>query len=694
MNIFMEVIMGQMAEQWGKKKNIVQVTLCVTENCNLRCTYCYCLHKNNLRAMSEKTAYDCIDFILSDAFFQSFEGIIIDFIGGEPTLELDLIDKVCDYFLLKIYKENHKWFNMYRFMIGSNGLLYNTKKMQNFIKKHQGHLYVGLSIDGNKEKHNISRIKIDGSGSYEDIIDNVKLWINQYNNAATKSTFSHEDLPFLKDSIVHLWNLGIKYVHANIVYEDVWEKGDVEIFEEQLYMLADYIIENNLWNKKSVTFFSPETGLPISYEMDCFNACGAGYSVAIDCDGNLFPCHRFFGFTQKNSDNLFTLGNIYTKLDLNKMRSFKALTQKVQLDDECNNCEVAGGCGWCSGHNYSELGTIYQRVKYKCEMHKAQVRVNKYLWSSYSRIKGIISPQKEKAILFPGKNTKYMYILTDSSFEPICNYTIPKDFEHQKMSKDLYNSLLDYCDRNNFLPIIIGDEYGSKDNLTITHYNKFESPFAIYINSNGGTSEILSITKDRIADMSKELIRNIENNRRLNLIFPDFIEWDEQDLNIYEDEMKKYLKIVIDNGLFDKSINVINDLLNTTSMRNCNAGVTSFTVAPNGLLYLCPAFYYHFNNMGYDLEHISRNELCELKKAPLCQLCSNYTCPRCIYQNKVMTGELSVPTAIQCKFSNINRNLSLILYQELRNKKIKVKNLVTQNEFDDCMERLLSMRGQ
>ena len=123
--------------------------------------------------------------------------------------------------------------------------------VQKFIEKHRGHTWFSISIDGTKEKHNVSRIKKDGSGSYDDVVKNVPLWLKQFPNAANKATFSHNDLPYLKESVLHLWDLGIKHVMANVVYEDVWQDGDDLIYENQLKELADYIIDHNWKNQSS-----------------------------------------------------------------------------------------------------------------------------------------------------------------------------------------------------------------------------------------------------------------------------------------------------------------------------------------------------------------------------------------------------------------------------------------------------------
>lgn len=59
----------------------------------------------------------------------------LDFMGGEPFLEIDLIDKVCDYMKFRLYEENHHWFSNYNITVSSNGTLYGTEKVQKFIKK-------------------------------------------------------------------------------------------------------------------------------------------------------------------------------------------------------------------------------------------------------------------------------------------------------------------------------------------------------------------------------------------------------------------------------------------------------------------------------------------------------------------------------------------------------------------------------
>lgn len=239
-----QIQMGKLPSIWGD--NTKTITLSLTEDCNLACKYCYMTGKNNKEKMDFNIAKKVIDYILFNRKEFNSDSVILGFIGGEPFIEIDLLDKISDYIKKQMFLLDHPWFNKYRFSISTNGILYDTPKVQKYINKNITHLSVGFSIDGNREKHNIQRIYPNGKGSYDDVIRNLPLWKKQFPSATTKATFSHNDLPYLKDSIISLWNLGIKNVLANIVYEDVWQNGDDIIFEAQLKQLADYILENKI----------------------------------------------------------------------------------------------------------------------------------------------------------------------------------------------------------------------------------------------------------------------------------------------------------------------------------------------------------------------------------------------------------------------------------------------------------------
>lgn len=392
------MVIKEKEKSWqdGMAKNI---TFIVTKDCQLACKYCYLVGKNTKERMSWEIAKKAIDYILNHPAEFPESSVVWDFIGGEPFLEIDLIDKICDYIKTELYKRDHPWFNSYRFSFSTNGINYDSEKVQSYIRKNIDHLSIGITIDGTKQKHDLNRIwktkemetgmlidPEDERGSYEDVVRNIPLWLSQFPNAGTKVTISSADIPYIKDSVLHLYSLGIHEVNINCVFEDVWKEGDDVLFENQLIELADVIIDKNYYMEYSCSFFSENMGKP----MDCIsqnqNWCGAGKMLAIDAAGNFYPCTRFAQYSLREK-KAWIIGNVNDGVDPNKLRPFLTLDRCTQSTQECIDCEVAEGCAWCQGENYdaADTPTIYQRSTAICKMHKSRVRANNYYWNKLFR---------------------------------------------------------------------------------------------------------------------------------------------------------------------------------------------------------------------------------------------------------------------------------------------------------------------
>ena len=400
----------EIGDSWqsGIAKNI---TFIVTKDCQLACKYCYLVGKNTKERMSWDVARSAIDYILIHEDDFPEESVIWDFIGGEPFLEIDLIDRICDYLKTELFRRNHHWFNSYRFSFSTNGINYHTEKVQNFIKKNREHLSIGITIDGTRRKHDLNRIwktpemergimpkPEDERGSYADVVRNIPLWLEQFPGAGTKVTISSADIPYIKESVLHLYSLGIHEVNINCVFEDVWNDGDDTLFEEQLMQLADAIIDGGYYREYSCSFFSESIGKPMDRKLENNNWCGAGRMLAVDANGIFYPCTRFAQYSLRDK-KAWTIGNVRDGIDKNKLRPFLTLDRCTQSPQECIDCEVASGCAWCQGENYdaADTPTAYQRATAICKMHKARVRANNYYWNKLYRKLELESIAKEEA---------------------------------------------------------------------------------------------------------------------------------------------------------------------------------------------------------------------------------------------------------------------------------------------------------
>lgn len=711
-------MMGSLPEQWmnGRTKSI---TFCVTEDCNLSCKYCYMTGKNSKIKMDFDTAKRAVDFILSstDEGFD-YEGVIWEFIGGEPFLEIELIDKISDYIKIHMFLLNHRWFNCYMFNFSSNGILYDSPAVQKYIKKNQGHVSIGLSIDGNKIKHDMQRVKKDGTGSYDEVVKNAALWIKQFPQATTKATFSHDDIPYLKDSIISLWNLGMKIVPANVVFEDVWQEGDDLIFENQLKDLADYIIDKEIWGDHSVRFFDPQNGFPATEDTLERNFCGSGKMLAIDCKGNLFPCIRFYDMSLSYRKAI-KIGDIEKGIDNDKIRPFQLLSYKAQSTEKCLNCQVATGCAWCTGGNYdtADTDTIYQRATFICKMHKANMRANEYFWNKLSKILGYMPGERQVYIdeMEAHQNIKYLQFITSDSITPHCIYRNWKN-SNAIMSLKVIEKGLDFAIKNDLVPVFLGQDQAVKEitsNLTRVFFIKNgnncqtinENEFAVYDNfididsDRNIKNSFLLINKDnitRIFTLSQQLFKK---SLRINLRLEGIETWTEKELKLYEIQLDKLSELILEfykNNKFVE-INILSDIMCLDSLNDCGAGVTSFALAPNGEIYFCPAFYFDdpessIGNLNNGI-NIKNGYLLKGENAPICSVCDAYHCNRCKFLNKKCTNEINTPSKMQCKISHLERNKARALQIEiLKESNIEFKNIISAIDYLDPLEKILMSR--
>ena len=166
---------GVMQPEWGEG-GAQSLTFVVTEDCNLRCKYCYITHKSKGKVLNLETAKRFIDYLLTSSDIHQSDSVILDFIGGEPLLEAKLIEDICDYFKVRAYEEGSDWYWKYRINISTNGVNYDSEEVQRLIRRNVGKISIGITIDGTKEKHDLQRVFPDGSGSYDIIHKNCLLY--------------------------------------------------------------------------------------------------------------------------------------------------------------------------------------------------------------------------------------------------------------------------------------------------------------------------------------------------------------------------------------------------------------------------------------------------------------------------------------------------------------------------------------
>lgn len=401
-----------------------EITFQVTDDCCLKCSYCYQGNKSH-NMMSKETAKDIVDLLFkmydendeNSVINHHTKGVVLSFIGGEPFMNIDTISYIADYFATECFKRDHIWLTNFRFCISTNGLLYFDPKVQEFLKKYDDFISMTITLDGPKEIHDICRVDYDNNGSFDRAFMAWQDWNNKHESIDTKVTISPDNLYKINTILDFFISHGCKMIFANPIFEHQWtiEEG------KQYYILLKELA-NKLLSTTDVrcSIFSEYCGKPL-LTTHTQNWCGGtGAMLAFDPMGNAYPCLRYMPSSLGNERKPLIIGDIHgvystpdQKKILNNMRS---VTLQSQSTEECNDCPIAMGCAYCSAYNYQATGSYNKRVTNICWMHRARALANVYYWNLYY-IKNNIS--KRFPLYLPHSITKKL--ISDTEYDMLYN---------------------------------------------------------------------------------------------------------------------------------------------------------------------------------------------------------------------------------------------------------------------------------
>jgi len=339
-----------MIDYKNDSKKIKTVTLTLTQDCNLACSYCYESNKSH-NVMPFHTAKAIIDREIADS--STFESIEFDLFGGEPFLKFDLIKEIVDYLCTKRAEKDCMAF------VTTNGTLVHGE-IQRWLEDHVGCLVCGLSLDGTKKMHDTNRCN-----SYDSI--DWRFFKNTYPQQDIKMTVSRETLPNLAEGVIDLHAKGF-FVSCNLAYGIDWsDPQNREILERELNKLIEYYLGNPGIEPCSIL----EMGISnVGIQREsAYRYCGAGISMAAyDVNGERYPC-QFFMPLSVGAEKAMLARNIVFPEDV---------IPEDCLDEKCRDCILKSACPNCYGSNYASTGSIYKRDDSMCLLTKITMKARSY----------------------------------------------------------------------------------------------------------------------------------------------------------------------------------------------------------------------------------------------------------------------------------------------------------------------------
>lgn len=366
--------------------------IALSTRCNLRCPFCYLGQGGHQEKPNLAKAIHYLKWFLAQALPIPVERErVINIYGGEPLLEWDT--------LVKFIEEGRRLSQSpLRFSVITNGTLLTEERYRWMLKNG---VRPQLSIDGCPTVQNAQRITPSGGGTSRVIEQVLRMVLKHNRNTTVRATVTPEAVPYLVESVKYLHEgFGVRSIMAVAASGYAWGPADLDAYEEALYGLADYVIEQ--------ATATPPTFLKLyPFERGCrglldaateagHQGCGAGRSmVAIDMDGVLWPCHRFAGGDPASQWSLGSVSSGVTN------RLFKSALEQVDCREharpECARCSAQlsciGHCCWESMQTDGATSARYPfpqgRLPHACRMQKDQTAAWQYLHRTLAR-RGIL----------------------------------------------------------------------------------------------------------------------------------------------------------------------------------------------------------------------------------------------------------------------------------------------------------------
>lgn len=377
-------------------KKVRCVTVQVTDACNLRCTYCYqlCKQEHVIRA---ETAEAFLEQLLTDRSpyisRANTSGMILDLIGGEPLLAAERMEEIVEWTIRRMIELDHPWLFRFRVSISSNGTLYFRPEVRRFLQRYRPWISFSISIDGDETLHDRCRVFPDGRGSYGLAVAAAKHWRAGGGELGSKMTLCPNNVAYTARALENLVELGYRSIFCNCVFEEGWTAEHGRALYHQMAELTDWLEARGLLDEVYISLFEDGLFRPLPPEDDQNWCGGTGDMIAVDWKGDVYPCLRYMESSLGGQAAPLRIGTAaggveQTQEQRETVDCLRCITRRSQSTEECWVCPIAKGCAWCSAYNYQTFGTPDRRATFICVMHRARALGNLYFWAKHRRATG------------------------------------------------------------------------------------------------------------------------------------------------------------------------------------------------------------------------------------------------------------------------------------------------------------------
>jgi uncharacterized protein len=339
----------------------MDVSLVLTHDCNLGCTYCFAGEKFR-KSMSDEVMHKALDLGFSD----DAEKIQLSFFGGEPLLEWEQLVRATELAAVRAEKAGKRLV----LTVTTNGTLLNDERVQYLVEKN---FFIGLSIDGIRHAHDATRPTRGNKTSFADVERGLDLLLKHGAWFETISVVDPANVQFLGESIRWLVDKGVPRVALNPNFSATWSDDDLKLWERGYQDAADlYVARSKAGKPVYINVIEDKLITHVKGGYAESDKCSMGHSaVAVAPSGNLYPCERM---VEEDRDHSLTIGNVFEGVNFGKVMCHTA--QQGPVNDECGGCGVQERCmSFCACANRAETGSISVAGGVQCWHEQMVLRI-------------------------------------------------------------------------------------------------------------------------------------------------------------------------------------------------------------------------------------------------------------------------------------------------------------------------------
>ena len=344
----------------------MKISLSLTHDCNLRCRYCYAGEKFH-KTMKIETAKEIVDFAFS--ITSKEEQIDFSFFGGEPLLCFTLIKEIITYIKTKNFS------NPLSYNITTNGTIIDDEIID-FINLND--IKLCISIDGPEHIHDKNRIDINGNGTLQTILKNIKKISKKIDFFQVNAVYGANTVEELDKTVSFFIENDITNIHLNPNITEHWNQSTFPKITKAYEKIADKYI-SIYSNNKAVAINLIDSKLILflkgGYEQE--DKCGMGETeFGFAPSGNVYPCERLIG---NDTDEEMRMGNIHT--GINPLKRCAIGKKRGNSNVECITCSVQKYCmNWCGCTNYNMTGHSDKVASMLCHSERVAITVAKHVF--------------------------------------------------------------------------------------------------------------------------------------------------------------------------------------------------------------------------------------------------------------------------------------------------------------------------